>query len=141
MLGKGFEIELSDFEVGNVVLKSDFLWQLVEIVIGGVLTVFEINWMYFIMSLGRVLLKGSALTNLCDPMRYQVDLQKVEVGIIFRGNIYIMVYIILPGIHFVQLLGWCLNVSIIILVYLSHLHKFRCQGIGISLCFFAGSPK
>jgi hypothetical protein len=33
------------------------------------------------MSLGRLLLQGSVSTNLFDPMRHQVDLQKVEVGI------------------------------------------------------------
>jgi hypothetical protein len=53
------EIELSDFEAENVTLKGDFLWQVVEIVIGGVPTVLEVRLMCFFMSLGRILLQGS----------------------------------------------------------------------------------
>jgi hypothetical protein len=75
------EIELSDFEAENATLKGDYLWQVVEIVIGGVPTVLEVRCMYLFMSLGRILLQGSVSTNLCGPMRHQVDLWKVEVGI------------------------------------------------------------
>ena len=81
MLSEGLEIELSDFEAEDATLKGDYLWQVVEIVIGGVPTVLEVSFMYFFMFLGRILLQGSVLTNLFDPMRHQVDLRKVEVGI------------------------------------------------------------
>jgi len=75
------EIELSDFEAEDATLKGDYLWQVVEIMMGGVPTVLEVRCMCWFMSLGRILLQGSVLTNLFDPMRYQVDLRKVEVGI------------------------------------------------------------
>jgi hypothetical protein len=53
-LSKGLEIELSDFEAENAMLKGDYLRQVVEIVIGGVPTVLEICFMCFFMSLGRI---------------------------------------------------------------------------------------
>ena len=80
-LSDGLEIELSDFEAENATLKGDYLWQVVEIVIGGVSTVREIRFMCLFMSAGRILLQGSVSTNLFSPIRHQVDLQKVEVGI------------------------------------------------------------
>jgi len=75
------EIELSDFEAEDATLTGDYLWQVVEIVIGGVPTVLEVGFMHLFMSFGRILLEGSVSTNLFDPMRHQVDLRKVEVGI------------------------------------------------------------
>jgi hypothetical protein len=81
MLCKGFEIELSHVETEDATQKGDYLWQLVEIVIGGVPTVLDIRFMCLIMSLGRILLQGSLSTNLFGPMRHQVDLSKVELGI------------------------------------------------------------
>jgi len=81
MLSEGLEIELSDFEAENVTLRGDYLWQVVEIVIGGVPTVLEVRFMCLFKSLRRILLEGSVSTNLFSPMRYQVDLQKVEVSI------------------------------------------------------------
>ena len=75
------EIELSDFEAENVRLKGDYLWQVVEIVIGGVPTVLEVRFMCLFMSLSRILLQGSISTNLFGTVRHQVDLRKVEVGI------------------------------------------------------------
>jgi hypothetical protein len=80
-LCEGLEIELSDSEAENATLKGDYLWQVVDIVIGGVPTVFEVRFMYLFTSLGRILLQGSVSTNLFDSMRHQVDLWKVEVGI------------------------------------------------------------
>jgi hypothetical protein len=80
-LSEGLEIELSDFEAGNATLKGDYLRQVVEIVIGGVPTVLQIRFMCLFVSLGRILLQGSVSTNLFDPVRHQVDLSKVEVGI------------------------------------------------------------
>jgi hypothetical protein len=62
-------------------LKGDYLRQIVKIVIGGVPTVLEIRFMGLFMSLGNILLQGSLSTNLFDPVRHQVDLRKVEVGI------------------------------------------------------------
>jgi hypothetical protein len=46
------EIELSDFNAENTTLKRDYLQQVVVIVIGGVLTVIEIRFMWLFMSLG-----------------------------------------------------------------------------------------
>jgi len=76
----GLEIELSHFEAENATLKGDYLWQVVEILIGGVPTVLEVDFMWLFMSLGGILLQSSVSTNLFDRMRYQVDLLKVEVS-------------------------------------------------------------
>jgi hypothetical protein len=62
-------------------LKGDSLWQVVEIVIGGIPTVLEVRFMCMFLSLGRILWQGSVSTNMFGPMRHQVDLRKVEVGI------------------------------------------------------------
>jgi hypothetical protein len=75
------EIELSDFEEEDAKLKCDYVWQVVEIVIEGVPTVLEVYFICLFMSLGRILLQGSVSTNVFGPMRHQVDLWKVEVGI------------------------------------------------------------
>ena len=48
--------------------------------IGGVPTVFEVYFVCLFMSFGRILLQGSLLRNLFEPMRYQVA-RKLEVGI------------------------------------------------------------
>jgi len=80
-LSERLEIELSDFEAENGTLKGEYLQQVVEIVIAGVPTVLEIRFMCLFISLGRILLQGSVSTNLFDPVRHQVDLRKVEVGI------------------------------------------------------------
>jgi hypothetical protein len=81
MLSEGLEIELSNFIAEDATLKGDYLWQVVEIVIGGVPTFVEVCFMCWFAALGRILLQGSVSTILFDPMRHQVDLQKVEVGI------------------------------------------------------------
>jgi hypothetical protein len=81
MLSEGLEIDLSDFEAENATLKGDYLWQVVEIVIGGVPIVFEVRFMCVFMSLSKILLQCSVLKNMFGPMRHQVDLRKVEVGI------------------------------------------------------------
>ena len=140
-LSEGLEIELSDFEAENATLTGDYLWQVVEIVIGGVPTVLEVRFMCLFMSLGRILLQGSLSTNLFDPMRHQVDLRKVEVGIQLLGNIYLVADIFSPGVHVAPLLGRRPSFSICFLVYLSLLHEFRSQGIGFGLRLFAGSPE
>ena len=101
---EGLGIELPDMEVGNVMLKCDYLWQVVEIVIGGVPTVFEVHVMCFFMFLGRILLEASVSTNVFDRMRYQVLLWEVEVGNKLLGNIYLMAVIIPQGVHVVPLL-------------------------------------
>jgi len=54
-LSEGLEIELSDFETENATQKGDYLWQAVEIVIGGFPTVLGIRFMSAVMPLGRVL--------------------------------------------------------------------------------------
>jgi len=80
MLSEGLELELSDLEAEDVTLIGDYLWQVVEIVIGGIPTVLGVGVMSFFMSLGRILLQGSVSTNLFGPITHQVDLQNVEVG-------------------------------------------------------------
>ena len=62
------EIELSDLEAEDATLNSDYLWQVVEIVIGGIPTVLEVLVMCIFMSPGRILLQGSVSRNLVDPM-------------------------------------------------------------------------
>jgi len=81
MLNEGLQIKLSDFEAENTTLKGDYLRQVVDIVIGGIPNICEIQLMCLFMSLGRILLKGSISKNLVGPMRYQVDLWKVGVAI------------------------------------------------------------
>jgi len=134
-------IELSDFEAENAMLKGEYLWQVVEIVIGGIRTVLEIHFMCLFMSLSRRLFQCSVSTNLFDPVRQQVDLRKVEVGISLLGNINPMADIIPPGVHFSTLLGWRPSSSICFLIYLSLLHKLHAQGMGCSLRLSAGSPE
>jgi len=51
-LRESLEIELLDFEAEYVTLKRDYLWQVVEIVIGGVPTVFEVHFICLFISLG-----------------------------------------------------------------------------------------
>jgi hypothetical protein len=62
-------IVLSDFQAQDPMLIGDHWWQVVEIVIGSKPTVIEIHCMCMCMSLGRILLQGSVLTNLFDGMR------------------------------------------------------------------------
>jgi hypothetical protein len=81
MLSKGLEFELPDFTAEDTTVNGNYFWQVVEIVIGGVPTVIEVHFMHMFMSLGTILLQGSVLTNQFDPMRHQVDIQIVEVGI------------------------------------------------------------
>jgi len=60
-------------------LKGDYLWLVVEIVIGGAPTILEVCFMCLFMSLGSILLQGSISMNLFGPMRHQVDHRKVQV--------------------------------------------------------------
>jgi hypothetical protein len=62
-------------------IKGDYMWQVVEIVIGDIPTVHEVGFMCFFMFLNRILWQGSVSTNLFGPMRQKVDVQKVEVSI------------------------------------------------------------
>jgi len=135
---EGLEIEHSDFDAENIMLKGDDLRQVVEIVIGGLPTVLEVRFMWLCMSLGRILSQGYISTNLIDSMRHQVDLRKVDVGIQLLGNIYLVAVSIPPGIHFMLLLGWLPSFSICFRVYLSLYHEFCCQGIGFRLHLFGG---
>jgi hypothetical protein len=65
-LNKGLEIELSHFKADDMTLRGDYLWQVVEIVIGGVQTVLEVCFQCLFMALGRILLQHCASTNLVD---------------------------------------------------------------------------
>jgi len=67
-LGECLDIELSVLEAEGATLKSDYLWQVVEIEIGGVPTVLEVRFMCFFMSLGRIQLQGSVSMNLFHPI-------------------------------------------------------------------------
>jgi len=78
---EALEIELSVLEAEDATLKGDYLRQVVESVIGGVPTVLEVGFMFLFKALGRLMLPGSVVTKLFDPMRRQVDLQKVVVSI------------------------------------------------------------
>jgi hypothetical protein len=80
-LSEGLIIELSDFKAENAILNGDYWQQVVKIVFGGVPTVLEILCMGLVISLGRIQLQGSISTNLFHPVRQQVVLRKVEVGI------------------------------------------------------------
>jgi hypothetical protein len=81
MLSEGLEIELSVLEAEDTTLKGVFLWQVVNIVIGGVPTVLEVHFTCLFMAHCRILLQGSVSTNLFDPMIHHVGVQIVEVGI------------------------------------------------------------
>jgi hypothetical protein len=63
MLSEGLEIELSDFQAENAMLKGDYLRQVDDIVIGGIPTVLEVRFMYLFMSLGRILWQGFVMRN------------------------------------------------------------------------------
>jgi len=70
MLSEGLKSELSEFEAEYATLKGEYLWQVVEIVIGGVATVLEARLMCSFRCFGEILLQGSVSTNLFDPMRH-----------------------------------------------------------------------
>jgi hypothetical protein len=137
-VSESLEIEFSVFEAENAMLKGDYLWQGVEIVIAGVPTILEVRFMCLFMSFGRILLQRSVSTNLFNSMRDPVDLQKIEVGIQLLGNIYLVADIIPPGIALAPLLGQYPSFSIYFLVYLLLLHEFHSQGIGFGFRLFAG---
>jgi len=100
-----------------------------------------VRLMCLFMSLGRILLQGSVLTNLFDPMRPQMDLWKVEVGIEpLEPSIAWLIYSP-PGVNFAPLLGRRPTFSICFLVYFSLLHEFHSQGIGFGPRLFAGTPE
>ena len=140
-LSKGLEIELSDFEAENATLKGNYLWQVIEIGIGSVPTDLVVCFRCLIMSLDRMLLRGSRSMNLFDLMSHAVDDWHVSVGILLLQNIYLGADIIPPGNHFVLHLGWCPTFSIDFCIYLSLLHKFRSRCIGFGLPLFAVSAK
>jgi hypothetical protein len=140
MLSEGLQIAISDFEVENLMLTGDYLQQVVEIVIGGVPTILKVHFMCLFMSQGIILMQGSGLTNLFDPMSHQVDLQNVEDGIELRGNINLVADIIPPRVHFVLLLGQRPIFSIYLLVNLSFHQEFRPQGIGFGLRLLSACP-
>jgi hypothetical protein len=141
MLSEGLQIELSDFEAENATLNGDYLWQVVEIVIGSVPTVLEVRLMCLFMSLGRILFQGSVSTNLFGSLRNPVDRRKVEPRISLLGNIYLVADIIPPGVHFSLPLGRRSCFSICSLVYLLLLHELRSQGTGFGHRLVAGTPE
>jgi len=134
------EIGLSDFEAENTTLKGNYLWQVVEIVIGGVPTILEVPFLYRFMSLSRNVLQGSISTNLFNPIKHCRDFQNVEVSILLIWNIDLLADRILLRVHFVSLLGRRTSFSICFLLYHSLLHEFSSHGIGFGLRLLAGSP-
>lgn len=70
MLSEGLEIELSNLNANNAMLKGNHLRQEVEIVIRGLPNILEVHVMSLVMSLGKIPFQGSILTNLFDPMRH-----------------------------------------------------------------------
>jgi hypothetical protein len=139
-LSEGLQIELCALEGENATVKGEYQWQVVEIVIGGVPTILEICLIFLFMTLGRGLLQGSVMVDLFDPMRHQVDLQKVDVGILLLGRIYLVTDIDPPRSYFALRLGWGASFGISFLVYLSLVYEFGSQRIGIGRCLFAGWP-
>jgi hypothetical protein len=113
---------------------------MIAIVIGGVPTLLEIHFMCLFMSHPRILLQRSGSMNLFDPIRYQMDRQKVEVSIRLLGHIYLMADPILLRVHFASLLGWRPSFIISFVGYLSLHLEFGSQGIGCGLCLISGSP-
>jgi len=99
-LSEGLEIELSGSDAENVTLKGDYLLQVVEIEVGGVQSILEVCYMCLFKSLGSMVLRGSVSTNLFHPMRHQVDLRTVELGIQLLGNIHRGAVLIPPGVDF-----------------------------------------
>jgi len=80
-LSEGSRMELSDLDPVHVTLKGDYLWQVVERVIGGLPFVLQVCFMCLFMSLSRALLQWSELTNMFCPMGQQVNLWTGEVSI------------------------------------------------------------
>jgi hypothetical protein len=78
MLSEGLKIELFEFEVENITMKPEYLWRVVDIVIGGIQTVLEVGLLCLFMSVGRMLLYSSVRMNLFGPMKHQLDPQRVE---------------------------------------------------------------
>jgi len=93
------------FRRRDVMVKSDCLWWVIEIVIGGFPMVLEVHYMCLFRSICRILLKGYGYTHLFDIMRHQVDLWKFEVGIQLLGNINLVADIDLPSVHFAPCLS------------------------------------
>jgi hypothetical protein len=54
---KGLESKLTDFNAENVMLKDDYMRQVVEIVLGGAPTIFEVHLVSLFMAQGRILLQ------------------------------------------------------------------------------------
>jgi hypothetical protein len=123
-------IVLSDFEWEIATQASDYIQQVVPIVIRGIPTVLEFHFMCLCMTLGRIALQGSESANLFDLIKDQADLQQVAVGIKLPRNINLVTDIVPPCIHFTPLLGWHPTHSICYLVELSPLCEFRSQCIG-----------
>jgi hypothetical protein len=140
-LCEGLAIQLSDFEEENATLQGYYLWQVVEIVIGGVPTVLEVHFMCLFMAFNRTLLQGSISTNLFNPMRHLVDLQEVEVGIQHFGNIYLVTGIIPPGVQSALHLGRPPSLSIFFLVHHLLLHELRSHRIGFGLGLVVSWPE
>jgi len=69
-----------------------------------------------------------------------VDLLKVEVGMKFHGNIYLVADIISQGFHFMPAHGRRSCFNICFLVYVSLPDESRSQGIGFGLCFLPARP-
>jgi hypothetical protein len=141
LLSEGLEIKLSDFEAEDATLKGEYLWQVVEIVIGGVQTVLEVHFVCLFMCLSRLLLEGSVSRSLFDLMRHQLDLRKVALGIYLLGNIYSGSDVIPSGIRLTPLHTPSPHFSNCFLFCVSLLDKFRSQGIGLVLSIVTGSPE
>jgi hypothetical protein len=68
MLSMGLQSALSDFDTNIAMLQGDYMCQVVENVIGGVLTILDDHFMCWVVSLGRILLQHSGSAKLLDPM-------------------------------------------------------------------------
>ena len=118
-----------------------YLWQVVELMIGGVPTIVLVHFMWLWISLGRILLEGSITTNRFNSMRHSMDLRNVEIGIQLLWTIYLVSDLLSQGDHFAPRLGRHPSFHIWFLIQLSHLHKFHSQSIGFGIGHFACSPE
>jgi len=97
--------------------------------------------MCLFMSLCKILLQGSISMKLFGPMRHQLNLRKIEVGIKLLGNICLVADIIPPGIHFAPLVGWHPSFRLSSIVYILLVDDVHYQGIRFCVRGSDASPE
>jgi hypothetical protein len=69
---------LPDFEAEDEMMEGEYLWQIVEIVFGGVPTLLEVRFICLFMSHGRKLLQVSVSTNMFHKREIQWIVGKLK---------------------------------------------------------------